>query len=237
MPQRRALIFPTLLVGPWCWDAQRSILQRHGYEVDTVDQPLVMLPTTPTIEGVEAVCAQRLGEDGAPCLLIGNSLGGFVAMRLAVCFPDRVSGCVVSGSPGLGPMPNLGIGTKAMMSPFYAMMVRDRIFADPSRVSDEVVQSALGAIAEPRAAKAGVRLLRSLRGIDIRETLVAIEKPTALVWGSLDQVSSPRLWREAAATNAHLHFTAIDGSGHSPMYETPEAFNAVLDDFLKTLDA
>ena len=195
-----------------------------------------MLPATPTMDGVEAVCAQILAEQGAPCLLIGNSLGGFVAMRLAVRHPDRVTGCVVSGSPGLGPMPNLGIGTKAMMSPLYARMVRDRIFADPSRVSDEVVRTALDAIAEPRAAKAGVRLLRSLRGIDIRETLDAIERPTALIWGDMDRVSPPQLWREAAVTNPYLHFTAIEGSGHSPMYETPEAFNLILSNYLHTLN-
>jgi pimeloyl-ACP methyl ester carboxylesterase len=236
MHQRRALIFPTLLVGPWCWKAQRLLLETRGYAVDGVEEPFVMVKAESTMDGVEAVCAELLSRQDGPCLLIGNSLGGFVALRLAVRFPDLVTGCVVSGAPGLGPMPNLGIGTKAMMSPLYAKMVRDRIFADPTRVSDDVVRSALDSIAEPRAAKAGVRLLRSLREIDIQATLDQITVPTALIWGAEDRVSPPNLWRTAARSNLQLHFFSIPGSGHSPMYETPDAFNAILDRFLSDID-
>jgi 2-hydroxy-6-oxonona-2,4-dienedioate hydrolase len=229
---RYAIIFPTLLVGTWCWAHQRAVFARHGLTLRQFDTPFVMADCDPSMEGIEARCAELLEACDGPALLAGNSLGGFVALRLALRFPDKVLATVISGSPGLGPTPNLGIGTKAMMSPTYANLVKDKIFADPSRVDDETVALALGRIAEPRAAKNGIRLLRSLRGVDMAPEIARLTVPTAMIWGAEDQVSPPPPWREASEPNPHVRFFEIAGSGHSPMYETPDAFNVILDGFL-----
>jgi 2-hydroxy-6-oxonona-2,4-dienedioate hydrolase len=229
---RYAVIFPTLLVGTWCWERQSAVFARHGLTLRQFDTPFVMADCEPSVAGIEARCAELLAACDGPAVLAGNSLGGFVALRLALRYPDKVLATVISGAPGLGPTPNLGIGTKAMMSPTYANMVKDKIFADPSRVDDATVAFALERIAEPRAAKNGIRLLRSLRGVDLAPEVSRLATPTAMIWGAEDQVSPAPLWREASEPNPHIRFSQIAGSGHSPMYETPDAFNTILDGFL-----
>jgi pimeloyl-ACP methyl ester carboxylesterase len=136
-------IFPTLLAGGWIWQAQMPVFEQLGLTVHAEPNAYVAIQSQPTIEGIEAYCRRFLSERRGPWILISNSLGGFVSLRLAQEMGDQVLGLVVSGSPGIGEMTNLGIGTRAMLSPTYAQSIRDKLFADPSRVNDELLAYAL----------------------------------------------------------------------------------------------
>jgi 2-hydroxy-6-oxonona-2,4-dienedioate hydrolase len=225
-------IFPTLLAGGWIWHAQMPVFEEFGLTVHAEPDAYVAIQSQPTIEGIEAYCRRFLNERQGPWILIGNSLGGFVSLRLAQEMGDQVLGVVVSGSPGIGEMTNLGIGTRAMLSPTYASSIRDKLFADPSRVSDELLTYALSHLKGPVTAKAGVRLLRSLRSIDVTDELKDVHCPVSMIWGAHDQVTPGARWRDAVADLPNYQFNEINDAGHSPMFETPDAFNGALRSFL-----
>src|SRR5690606_256230 len=89
-----------------------------------------------------------------------------------------------------------------------------------------------GGVNAPSFAEAFV----SLMGHDARERLAEIELPSLIVWGMNDRI--------VPVTAALIHHQRIPNSrleifnhtGHMIMMERPERFNAVLDDFLATLD-
>ncbi len=195
----------------------------------------VNVPAAPTVAGFTGFCRAFLEAREGPWILAGNSLGGLAALTLSREMPDQVRAVIASGVPGLGEMSNLGIGTTAMLSPTYARSIRDKLFANPEVVTDEMIQRALDQLKGASAAKAGVRLMRSLRTVDVSDDLAQVVAPTALIWGEEDRVTPGNRWREAVAGLTPFSFKAIAGSGHSPMFETPLAFNAELQRFLETI--
>ena len=227
-----ALIFPTLLAGTWAWRGQLPVLAARGFKVREFGPAYVNAACAPNLEAVEAYCGEMLEACPGRAVLIGNSLGGLIAMRLAVRSPEKVAGIVVSGSPGIGPMPNLGIGTKAMLSPNYVNSLKHKLFVYPEQIPDADERHVQAQISNKTAAKAGVRLARSLRDHDIEAVIPRLAVPTSMIWGRQDCISSSALWREAARCNPWIDFHEIVKSGHSPMYETPGAFNALLSAFL-----
>jgi pimeloyl-ACP methyl ester carboxylesterase len=63
--------------------------------------------------------------------------------------------------------------------------------------------------------------------------LEKIEIPTLVVWGAHDELISPESGQRAAARLPHSEFVLLDGSGHLPMEEQPEALLRAVLPFLE----
>jgi pimeloyl-ACP methyl ester carboxylesterase len=229
-----AVLLPTLLTGSWLWRHQRALLEAQGLRLVELDTPFAAMGEVASIADLEAFCLALLARRGRRHILLGCSMGGLVALRVA----RRTGRCVavvVSGSPGLGQAPDLTIGTRWLLEPSLEPHVLAQVFvrsdvldpADAARVRAEV-QGA-------RAARAGLRLVRALRGVDLSADLSAMRTPALLVWGAEDRISPPAAWAERSAGLPAIEFRAIPDAGHCPMYEQPARFNGVLAAFLGRL--
>ena len=69
----------------------------------------------------------------------------------------------------------------------------------------------------------------------LRHRLHRITVPTQLLWGAEDRVVPPDYGRRFAAAIPGAQFSLIEGAGHYPHIEKPEAFAAALDQFVATL--
>ena len=174
--------------------------------------------------------------------VIGNSMGGAVALSLAAARPEAIDRIVVMGTMGIGgPIPD-GLAEVWGYDPSPEAMRRlIELFAyDQSIVTDELVQMRYEASADPVVRDAFAAMFPAPRqaGVDdlalSSEELEAIAQPVLLSHGYHDRIVPLRatsLPLMDVLQDAQLH--AFGKSGHWVMIEQPEAFSASVRAFLK----
>jgi 3-oxoadipate enol-lactonase len=224
----------------WAW--QLPALEPH-YRVIAMDLPghgRSPLPAAAlTIEGTADAVAARLATlTEAPAHVVGLSLGGCVALRLALQAPARVrSLTLVNAFARLRPgapaeLARLAqrlvlLGTAPM--PALAAHVARRLFPWPEqRAQYEAAVASLSATSR----RAYAATTRALARFDARGQLAAIRVPTLVVAGDRDTVVplAAKLRLGTAIPGACV--TVVPGSGHATPYDQPAAFNRLLLEFL-----
>ena len=166
--------------------------------------------------------------------LLGNSLGGHVALVYVLKNPEKVKSLILTGSSGLfenamgDSYPKRGdyeyIKNKTAQT-FY-----DPAMATPALVDEvfEITRNRIKVIKIIALAKSAIRN-------NLGEELNQIKQPTLLIWGKNDTVTPPFVAEEfkKLIPNSQLEF--IDKCGHAPMMEVPDTFNVILDKFLNEL--
>lgn len=177
-------------------------------------------------------------------LVIGNSLGGLIALRLAFYRPERVRALVLVDSAGLGREVSLSLRTASL--PVWgelAVAWHQTPIGAWQRVWERVVELFAWAPHVPAAwqweqywlAQCPGFLpatLAALRGtVDVfgqREVLLEqlprLAMPTLVVWGEHDSVFPLSQAREAVARLSRGKLAVIPGAGHMPHIEQPEQF-------------
>lgn len=168
-----------------------------------------------------------------PSILVGNSLGGHIALLYAFRYPDDVSALILSGASGI-------YEEVAMGSSMFRRQDRDFIrerteltFYDPVHATDELVDEMLEIVNDrPRAVRL-IKIARSAEKETVTDRLSKLDMPTLLIWGRDDVITPPEVAKEFRdrLPDAQLHF--IDQCGHAPMIEHPRQFNALTVDFLE----
>lgn len=157
----------------------------------------------------------------------GNSLGGHVALRLALGHPDRVSGLVLAGSSGLFER-SFTTGVPHRPDDAYVRQKMEEVFFDPALVTDAWVQNVRRLVTTPATARQILRLARDARRDNLERHLGEVRVPALLVWGLEDRITPPSVAERfrAGIRDAQLHYLAR--CGHAPMLERAEAFAALL---------
>jgi pimeloyl-ACP methyl ester carboxylesterase len=201
--------------------------------------------STPATAMRFADVAEQVIEQLAPSgtIVLGNSVGGFSAARLAIRRPELVRGLVLVDTGGfLGRPPHIRafcalIGRprflRAIYPTFSKRYMRPRTAAD-ARARDT-------AIATTRT-DAGLRAVSELwRSFvspehDLRAGASSIAAPTLLVWGRKDPVIPLRVGRRLTKKIAGSRLVVLD-SGHVPHTTEPERFAAELTRFANEVSA
>jgi pimeloyl-ACP methyl ester carboxylesterase len=186
-------------------------------------------------------------------MFVGNSLGGFIALRLALSEPARVTALVLVDSAGLGRAVNPaftsvnvpGLGEAAM--PFWRTPIgayqrawgrTALLFAhSPGSVPHEWIAEQKRLALSPGYLEAHLNVLRALVSpLGQREVLVdllpALEIPTLVMWGTRDRVFPQSQAREAVSRLQEGSLALIPNCGHMPHVECPDLFLAALGQFL-----
>ena len=195
---------------------------------------------------VDAV-VDALGVVG-PVAVVGNSMGGFIAAELAISRPQRVERLVLVSAAALwseqARARPLVVASK--VSRFYAPLIVSgwEVIARLPRLRNEALKSAgirnPGRISAPLAyellsgaGKPGfVDALQALYDYRIRDRLPEIACPTLVVWGADDPMVPLRHAFEYEDLIPDARATVFPRTGHVPMLEQPERFNAALLSFL-----
>jgi 2-hydroxy-6-oxonona-2,4-dienedioate hydrolase len=167
--------------------------------------------------------------------LLGNSLGGHVALVHILKNPERVKSLILTGSSGLF---ENGMGDSYPRRSDYEYIKNKTqvTFYDPKTATKELVDEVYGIVNSRIKAIKIIALAKSAIRNNLGEELNQVKQPTLLVWGNNDSITPPFVAKEfnRLIPNSELHF--IDKCGHAPMMEVPDEFNIILHKFLKKLN-
>lgn len=189
-----------------------------------------------SVEAVTAM-AMKFVEDtfDEPVVLLGSSLGGHIALRIAIDRPDSVKGLVLAGSSGTIENP---ISGSVQIRPSREW-VRNKIgsmFYDPSNITEPELTRVHAELNQREGARSIVKLTRSCRKDHLGDRLPFIKAPTLLIWGRNDQITPPEAAHAFMShlSNASIHW--LDQCGHAPMVEHPDAFADRVRTFLAQIE-
>ncbi|MGH9918943.1 MAG: alpha/beta fold hydrolase, partial [Nitrososphaerales archaeon] len=173
-----------------------------------------------SIGGLAQVYAAFLDRiDASDVMVIGNSVGGWIAAELALLANPRVSGVVLVGATGIEapghPIPDTSkLTLDEIMSLSYHNPNPFRV--DPTKMTDD--QRAI--FASNRAAL-GV-YAPQMTDPTLAERLRRVAVPTLVISGDSDRIVDAGYGRAYAAAIPGAKFELLAGTGHLPQIETPE---------------
>ncbi|MGI9117329.1 MAG: alpha/beta fold hydrolase [Gaiellales bacterium] len=197
-----------------------------------------------TLEAAADAAAALIAELGGPAHVVGLSMGGMIALHLALRHPAAVrSLAIVDSSPAFGMD-----GTDpdewraARLAPLEAG-ARVEDFAEPvlrsimgPGVSDEAVAEAVESML--RVPLDGLRqTITALPGHDVRDRLGEIAAPTLVAVGELDEETPPAYSEAIAAGIPGARLAVIPDAGHYTPFEAPAALSALLRDHIDAVES
>jgi 2-hydroxy-6-oxonona-2,4-dienedioate hydrolase len=166
--------------------------------------------------------------------LLGNSLGGHVALVYILKHPEKVKSLILTGSSGLFEN-GMGDTYPKRGDKEYIRNKTALTFYDPAMATDELVDEVFEITNNRLKVIKIIALAKSAIRNNLGEELSQIQQPTCLIWGNNDTITPPFVGKEfnKLIPNSELHL--VDKCGHAPMMEVPVEFNKILSGFLDKL--
>jgi pimeloyl-ACP methyl ester carboxylesterase len=190
------------------------------------------------LEDVADALAARLAGMPAPFDLLGNSLGGAVAIVLAERRPDLVRRLILAAPAGLAPhrppIPAIAgrvsatvVAARRRVAPRLVRSAAARrvllygLLTDPAAASAEEARTI---IAASRGAKRVGAAVAVVAAADLRSRLAELTLPVGFLWGDRDHLFPVATLEELRALVPGAHAEVIRGAGHVPQLDTPGEF-------------
>jgi 2-hydroxy-6-oxonona-2,4-dienedioate hydrolase len=177
--------------------------------------------------------------------LSGESLGGWVAVKFAARYPERVGRLILNTPGGTMATPEVMERIRSLSQAAADDPSEERIrarlewlTADPRSVTDELVAIRRGVYSRPGFA-ASMRHILCLQDPDVRrrnmvtdDDLAAIAAPTLVIWTSDDPSGPAKAGLDMAQHIRAGEFQLIEDAGHWPQWEQRETFDRIVSEFL-----
>ena len=239
-------------VENWAENITALAQERRVYALDIVgfgrtDKPQVKFTIPYVTEFVHYfMIAQHIDK----AALVGESMGGGIALLLALQYPQQVEKLVLADSAGLGR--DVSIYFRMMSLPILGELFSRPsrkgsaqtlalLFHDQDLITDQWIEQDYEMSSLPGAQRCLLSALRCMCNVwgarsdacqPILDHLGEIEVPTLVLWGAQDRILPVAYAHQAEKRlpNARLHI--FDPCGHVPNVECPQEFNALVTDFL-----
>ena len=205
----------------------------NGYKVLIPELPLYTLPLLQTnVKNLAKFLKEFLAYKKIDkAILLGNSLGGHIALYFTKHYQEKVEALVLTGSSGLY--------EKAMGDSFpkrgnyeYIEQKTKDVFYDPNTATKELVDDVYAIVNNRNTVIKTLAIAKSAIRHNMANDLPAMKQPTCIIWGKQDNVTPPEVAHDfhKLLPNSDLYW--IDKCGHAAMMERPEEFNQLLQDWL-----
>ncbi len=213
------------------WD---SVLAQFGEDYD-IYVPSLPVYDTPKEEPLlflldyveKYIAANKLQN----IILVGNSLGGHIAVLYAARHPHQVKHLVLTGSSGLYENTNMGSFPKRSTAAYIQARV-EYTFHDPAVATEALVAQVLTITKDTQKCLGVLRVAKSAQRHYVADLLPLITAPTLLIWGREDRITPLQVAKEFENMIPDARLVVINDCGHAPMMEKPDDFNFALQQYL-----
>lgn len=163
--------------------------------------------------------------------LLGNSLGGHLAIIYSLEYMDTVRSLILTGSSGLYESA-FGTGFPRREDYDYIRKKVELTFFNPAIATKEMVDEVFGIVNDRMK---GIRVIKTAKSAirhNVENRLSELKMPCLLVWGKQDTITPAFVGEKFHELIKNSQLEMLDNCGHAPMLELPEKFNQALHDFL-----
>lgn len=204
-----------------------------GYKVLIPELPLYTLPLLKTnVKNLAVFLKDFLAHKNIDkAILLGNSLGGHIALYFTKHYQEKVTALVLTGSSGLY--------EKAMGDSFpkrgnyeYIEQKARAVFYNPEVATKEMVDGVYEIVNNRNTVLKTLAIAKSAIRHNMANDLPDMIQPTCIIWGKQDTVTPPEVAEDFQKLLPNADLFWIDECGHAAMMEKPKEFNRLLDEWL-----
>lgn len=196
-----------------------------------------LVPDLSAMSSMKAMAAQLLKDLPDRFALVGNSMGGYLALEIVRQEPARVSHLLLAGTNAHADKPEakekrmqaIRLAEGGKLGTFVEGYVSGGLFSG-NRARLAPVMTAMAQALGPQALINQQRAIMTRQGAE--EVLLTLDIPSAVVCGSHDAFSSPDSHAAMAMTIRGATFHEIENCGHMVPLEAPAALASIIDDLL-----
>lgn len=207
---------------------------KRGYKVLIPELPLYTLPVLKTnVKNLAKFLHDFIEyKNLKDVVLLGNSLGGHIALYYIKQYPADVTALVLTGSSGLYEN-SMGDSYPKRGDKEFVRRKTEEVFYDKSIATDELVNQVYEVINDRNTLIRTLSIAKSAIRHNMANDLPNMQQPTCLIWGKHDTVTPPEVAEDFHKHLPDSNLKWIDKCGHAAMMEHPEEFNKILENWLK----
>ena len=210
-----------------------NYFSKKGYRVIIPELPIYTLPLLKTnVKNLSKFLKDFMKfKNLDKAILIGNSLGGHIALYFTKLNIDNVKALVLTGSSGLYEK-SMGDTYPKRGNYEYIKVKTEEVFYDPKVATKEVVDEIFESVNDRSKVIRTLAIAKSAIRHNMAKDLPKMNIPTCIIWGKNDSVTPPEVAKDFEKLLPDANLFWIDKCGHAPMMEHPEEFNRILENWL-----
>lgn len=228
------VILHGLMGGLSNFDGVTEYFPKHGYKVVIPELPLYSMSLLKTSVQTFAKYLKEFidfkGYDKV--ILLGNSLGGHIALLATKLYPEMVEALVITGSSGLYEN-SMGESYPRRGDYEFIKKKAQDVFYDPEVATKEVVDDVYETVSDRNKLVKTLAIAKSAIRHNMAKDLPKMKTPTCIIWGKDDNVTPPEVAEDFQRLLPDADLYWVDKCGHAAMMEHPVRFNELLHDWLQ----
>lgn len=202
---------------------------KKGYKVVILDLPLYTMSLLKTsVANFAKYLKEFIDHKGyTEVILLGNSLGGHIALLTTKMYPEVVKALVITGSSGLYENA-MGESYPKRGDYQYIRKKAENVFYDPKVATKEIVDDVFATVNDRSKLIRTLAIAKSAIRHNMSKDLPKMFTPTCIIWGRNDNVTPPEVAEDFDRLLPDSDLFWIDECGHAAMMEHPDQFNELL---------
>ncbi len=228
------IILHGLMGGLSNFDGVADFFPQHGYKVVIPELPIYTQNILKTnVKAFAKYVKDFITFKGFDrVILLGNSLGGHIALYHTKMYPEKMSGLVITGSSGLYESA-MGDSYPRRGDYDYIQQKAEAVFYDPKVATKEMIDEVYGMANDRIKLIKTLTIAKSAIRHNMAKDLPKMHVPTCIIWGKNDKVTPPEVAEEFHELMPNSSLYWIDKCGHAAMMEHPAEFNDIMYAWLK----
>lgn len=230
------IVLHGLMGGLSNFDRVLDFFPKNGYRVIIPELPLYSLSLIKTNVKTYATYVAdfitQMGFGNKETVLLGNSLGGHIALLCTRLHPELVKALVITGSSGLYESA-MGDSYPKRNNYEYIKKKAQEVFYDPEVATKEIVDDVFETVNDRAKLIRTLAIAKSAIRHNMAKDLPNMDTPTCIIWGRNDAVTPPKVAEEFNELLPDSDLFWIDKCGHAAMMEHPDEFNKLLFNWLQ----